>query len=192
MTIRPTIGRLMRVIPACAALGAAGCGDSGTGVPTLTPAQVQGVYNVCSLKFAPTQTALPTADVLASVINTTPPPPKQAPSLTLSGQSGAYQIVYTRKSDNFLQQLNGVLGFASQTVSVELPSADASDIVRELLLPARLVLTFTDSPRRLTAVPAQYSVRRADYARAAGITEEGLQSTIAGSLTATFSTGTCP
>jgi len=37
-----------------------------------------------------------------------------------------------------------------------------------------------------------YTVRRADYARAAGITEEGLASTISGQLTVTFATGACP
>jgi hypothetical protein len=173
---------------------AAACGgDGGTGVPRLTPGDVQGVYAVCSLRFQPAQAALPSADLLATVVNTAPPAPKQPPSLTLSGQSAAFQLLYTRRSDNFLQQLQGSVSLQQSQLSVNLPEEGSSEIRRELLLPGQLLLHFTASPRRLSASgDATYSVRRADYARAAGISEEGLQERINGSLSGTFAVGSCP
>jgi hypothetical protein len=179
-------------LAALPALLAACGGDGGTQSRVLTPQQVQGVYAVCSLRFVPAQAAFPTADVLATVVNTSPPAPKQPPSLTLSGQSGAYQLIYTRRSDNFLQQLNGSVDLYGSQLSVRFPDASDSEPVRETLLPDRLLLNFNDAPRRLSSVPAQsYSVRRADYARAAGITEDGLQDRITGTLSASFSTNGC-
>lgn len=184
---------LARTLPLCLAAVAAGCGgDGGTGFQTLRPEDVQGVYAVCTLRFSPDQTALPTADVLQSVINPNPPAPKQPPSLTLSGQAAQYQLVYTRKSDNFLQQLSGGVGFGAQSVFLTFPSAADDETVRELLLPPELALDYSPGSRRLTSFPlSSYAVRRADYARAAGITETGLQPTITGQLTATFSAGGC-
>jgi hypothetical protein len=170
----------------------AGCDGSPTHGATLTPQQVQGVYSVCTLRFVPTQGALPAADLLASVVHTSPPAPKQPPSLTLSGSSESYQLIYTRRSDNFLQQLNGSVDLFAESLRVRFPAAASSEPVREALLPEELWLNFADAPRRLTTQPgAAYSVRRADYARAAGITEEGLQDHISGTLSASFSTSGC-
>jgi hypothetical protein len=42
------------------------------------------------------------------------------------------------------------------------------------------------------ATGASYTVRRSDYAKAAGITEEGLQDRISGTLEGTFAVGACP
>ncbi|MFL5385969.1 MAG: hypothetical protein ACJ8GN_25920 [Longimicrobiaceae bacterium] len=190
MTTRP-LARLALAVPLIAALPA--CGDGGTGGQRLTPAQVQGVYSVCSLQFAPTQTAFPVANLLATVVNPTPPAPKQPPSLTLSGQSNAYQLIYTRRSDNFLQQLTGGVDLRPSEVAIDFPDEDDSEVVRELLLPSVLAFNFSDNPRRLSSAGSLvYSVRRSDYARAAGITEQGLADRISGSLNATFTTGTCP
>jgi hypothetical protein len=191
MPMMRTPNVLLRALPACAVLLAACSGDP-TGQPRLQPSQVQGVYSVCALRFTPSQSALPAADVLATVINTAPPAPKQPPSLTLSGTAAEYQLIYTRRSDNFLQQLTGDTYLSPNVVFVNFPSADASDAVRETLLPAQLALTYDAAAKRLVAQPGfVYSVRRADYARAAGITEEGLQDRISGQLTATFAVGTC-
>lgn len=191
MTTRSPLA-LARILPLCAALAACN-GDGGTGVPRLTPTQVQGVYTVCSMAFTPSQTAFPAANLLANVVNTTPPAPKQPPSLTLSGQSSAYQLIYTRRSDNFLQQLTGNVNLGEAQLAVNFPDESSNEVVRELLLPSSLTLSFADSPRRLTVSSSfTYNVRRGDYARAAGISEEGLQDHIAGTLTATFSTGACP
>lgn len=190
MTTRP-LARLALALPLVAVLPA--CGDGGTGGQRLTPAQVQGVYSVCSLKFAPTQTAFPVADLLATVVNTTPPAPKQPPSFTLSGQASSYQLIYTRRSDNFLQQLTGGVNYRTTQVSINFPDEDDSEIVRELLLPQAMAFNFSDNPRVLsTAGSLTYSVRRSDYARAAGISEQGLADRISGTLTATFTTGACP
>ena len=184
---------LARTLPLALAGLLAGCGGpDAIEPPSLTPAQVQGVYAVCSLRFSPDQTALPTADVLQTVVNTAPPAPKQPPSLTLSGQTAEYQLVYTRKSDNFLQQLSGHVSFSPTTVFLDFPDAAQSETVRELLLPATLMLDFNGASRRLTALPlGSYGVRRADYAKAAGITETGLQPTLTGQMAATFSASGC-
>ncbi|HEX6746231.1 MAG TPA: hypothetical protein VF092_02870 [Longimicrobium sp.] len=182
---------LALALPLSALLAA--CGDGGTNTSPLTPQETQGVYNVCSLRFQPSQAALPAADLLATVVNTSPPAPKLPPSLTLSGQSNEYQLLYTRKSDNFLQELRGTTGFGGTLVFADVPEEGSSEVRRELLLPSQLMLRFTDAPRRLAATgEVTYSVRRADYARAAGISEEGLQERINGSLTGTFAVGACP
>jgi hypothetical protein len=184
--------RMPSVLALCAAALPA-CSDGGTDPQQLTPGQVQGVYSVCSLRFTPSQTAFPTADLLATVVNTTPPAPKQPPSLTLSGQAYSYQLIYTRRSDNFLQQLTGGVALHQSQVVADFPDEGDSEIVRELLLPSALAFTFADSPRRLSSAGSvTYTVRRSDYARAAGISETGLADRISGQLNATFTTGTCP
>ena len=191
MITRPP-SRPVCLLPLCAAAALAACDGGGTSSQRLTPGQVQGVYSVCSLKFTPAQAAFPVADLLARVVNTSPPAPKQPPSLTLSGQEYAYQLIYTRKSDNFLQQLTGGVDLGQSEVAVDFPDESQSEVVRELLLPPSLQFTFTDNPRRLTSAGSvTYSVRRSDYARAAGISEEGLQERISGHLDATFTTGSC-
>ena len=192
MITRPP-SRSLCILPLCALAALAACDGDGTGSQGLTPGQVQGVYSVCTLRFTPTQTAFPAANLLATVVNTTPPAPKQPPSLTLSGQANAYQLIYTRRSDNFLQQLNGSVDLRQSEVVADFPDEGDSEVVRELLLPAALAFTFADGPRRLTAAGSlTYSVRRSDYARAAGISEEGLQERISGHLDATFTTDACP
>jgi hypothetical protein len=190
MNIRP-LAALARALPVAAALAA--CNGGGTDVPQLTPAQVAGVYNICSLRFIPQQGALPAANLLASVINTTPPAPKTPPSLTLSGTDNQFQLIYTRKSDNFTQTITAGVHFFTSEIAIDFPDQDQSEITRELLLPTQLWLSFADTPKRLSnSTNLVYSVRRADYARAAGITEDGLASNIQGQLTATFATGACP
>jgi len=192
MNIRPP-SALARTLALCAAAVLPACGDGGTTEQRLTPGDVGGVYSVCSLRFTPSQTAFPVADLLATVVNPTPPAPKQPPSLTLSGQAYAYQLIYTRRSDNFLQQLNGGVSLHQSEIAIDLPDEGESEVVRELLLPPVLAFTFADNPRRLsTAGSLTYTVRRSEYARAAGISEEGLQDRISGQLNATFTTGSCP
>jgi hypothetical protein len=186
---------LARVLPLAAIAVAAACDGGGgtTTPPRLTPADVQGVYNLCSLRFTPVQNALPAANLLQFVVHPSPPAPKQPPSLTLSGQSASYQLLYTRRSDAFTQDLRGTVGLGVDEIVLSIPDESTSETRRELLLPGQLLLSFSDNPRRLTSVGVTgYNVRREDYARAAGITQEGLQDRIAGSLTGVFAVGACP
>jgi len=184
---------LALAFPLCAAALAACNGGGGTNAQRLSPQQVQGVYAVCSLRFRPSQSALPVADLLQTIISTNPPSPKQPPSLTLSGQAADYQLLYTRRSDSFTQELRGGLSYGGTAVFADLPDENSSDVRRELLLPGTVQLNYSDAPRRLTvASGASYTVRRSDYAKAAGITEEGLQDRIGGSLEGTFAVGGCP
>ena len=180
-----------------AALGAltllAACGDGGGTTPTrLTAAQVAGMYLVCELRFSPANTILPTADLLTAVADTTPPAGRPEVTLALS-QDGKFDLVYTRGADAFLQQARGDVGYGAQHVSISVPTNSA--ITSELLLPRPLNLRFTGTGgNRLTAEVSdnlQYPVNRADYARAAGVSEEGLQPTINGRLTATLAVNGC-
>jgi hypothetical protein len=180
-----------------AALGAlsllAACEGGGTTTPTrLTAGQVAGTYQVCELRFSPANTILPTADLLTATVDTTPPTGRPEFTLALS-QAGEFDLVYTRASDAFLQQARGTVGYGAQHVSISLPSN--SVITQELLLPRPLNLRFTGTGgNRLTAEVSdnlQYPVNRADYARAAGVSEEGLQPTINGRLTATLAVNGC-
>jgi hypothetical protein len=179
---------------ACAAV-LAGCGtDYGTGGTTLTPADVQGVYFVCTLRFTPVQTALPAVDLLARVIDPAPAPPAQGASLTLSGAAPEFELVYSHRGDAALRQVRGDVEFGGGSVFLYLTSQSPTIVQQEALLPPNhLDLVFHASPRRLTAGDevSSYYVRRSDYTRAAGISEEGLQDRILGHVTASFSAGAC-
>jgi hypothetical protein len=191
--MRPRCSALTLALAAClAALGGCDGDGGGTNPDRLTPAEVAGTYRVCVLRFVPTQTALPEADVLARVMNTTPPATLPAPSVSLSGTAPQYELVYARRGDNFLQQLRGGVSFTEDAVGLSL-GGEASAVVRESLLPSVLTLSFNAGQRLLgTSGTPVYSVRRADYARAAGVTEEGLQERINGRLTAVFVADACP
>jgi len=174
-----------------AALLAACDGGGGTGGTRLNPADVAGVYVVCDLSFTPSNAILPAAQLLRTVVDTTPPNGRPEPTLAVA-QNGTYDLVYTRQSDNFLQQLRGSVSYGQEAVSLDLPNGV---IPAELLLPRTLTLRFSAAGgQRLTAAAGDnftYPVARADYARAAGVSEEGLQNTINGSLRATLATGAC-
>jgi hypothetical protein len=190
-----TLSRLSTFAAAVGALAACD-GDNGFTVDNLTPAEVAGVYSVCSLTFTPTQTALPAANLLQSVVQPAPPAGKPAPTLTLSPTTAQFELVYTRRGDNFLQQLRGTVEYGESSVFLYAGSSETgSAIAQELLLPpSHLDLRFATAPKRLSAGAevSQYSVRRIDYARAAGITEEGLADRIFGHLSASFAEGGCP
>ncbi|HEX5726051.1 MAG TPA: hypothetical protein VFX98_11335 [Longimicrobiaceae bacterium] len=176
-------------------LAAAACGDgTGTGVDPLTPAEVEGVYLVCTLTFTPTQPALPPANLLERIIDTTPPVGRPGPSVALSGDAAVFDLVYTRQGNNFLQQLRGEMEFGENSVFLRMfQGGPAVGIPAELLLPPHLDLVFSATPRRLTAGEevSGYSVARADYARAAGISEDNLAPRINGHVTALFSAEGC-
>ena len=187
---------LARTLPLAAAVMALPACDGGNGFNPnrLTPDDVAAVYNVCELRFVPSQTVLPAADLRTAVMNPAPPAPRQAPSLAVGGFQ--YDLVYTRKSDNFLQQLRGAVAYGSNEIELRFFSGDTpTGAAAELLLPDELTLAFQAAPRRLTSSGAgnlNYSVRRADYARAAGISEQNLSERIEGQLSARFQEGACP
>ena len=179
---------------ACAAV-LAGCGtDYGTGEARLAPADVQGVYFVCTLRFTPVQTALPAVDLLARVIDPAPAPPAQGASLTLSGAAPEFELVYSHRGDGALRQVRGDVEFGAGSVFLYLTSQSPTIIQQEALLPPNhLDLVFNASSRTLTAGDevSGYYVRRSDYTSAAGISDEGLQDRILGHVTASFSADAC-
>lgn len=183
-----------RLLPLAALAVLAACdGSNGFDPDRLTPAQVDGLYEICDLRFVPFNNALPTADLRQAVMNLNPPATRPRPSLSLSNRS--FDLTYTRKSDNFLQQLRSSAELGSDDVVLRIYSGETpSQIGAELLLPPALPLRFQESPKRLTSNPTGflYTVRRADYARAAGINESGLAERIDGRLNATLASPTCP
>lgn len=192
----PTYRTSSRLLGAFALLALAACdGDGGSGSDRLTRDDVAGTYTICALRFTPSQTALPVADLMTAVIDPSPPAGKLAPSLTLAPDADRFQLAYTRRSNGFTQLLTNEVDYGRRSATLELASEEGTTVQRELLLPeGALELDYDEATRRFEApagVPGHY-VRRSDYARAAGITEEGLQERIFGRLTGTFARGSCP
>jgi hypothetical protein len=189
----PYPSRLMRrYAPAAALLSLlAACGGDNTFVDRLTPEQVSGTYSICLLRFRPENVAFPVADLLVSVMDTTPAAGRPEPTIALSNTLQQYDLVYTRASDGFLQQLRGTTSLGPTTVAPRFFTESAGLVAAEALLPASMPLTFHDAPRRLTDTTEFYTVRRADYARAAGISETDLQDQVSGRLEASLSVAGC-
>lgn len=175
------------LLPALAVLGA--CDGNGTSADRLRPEDVAGVYNICVLRFQPSNAALPAADLMATVINPAPPAGRPLPTIALA-ENRTYDLVYTARQTNFVEQIRGSISYQSNGVTLSIADTERA---AALLLPRSLALEFTDSPRRLAsrAIAFPHSVPREDYARAAGISQEGLQSTISGQMTVDFSQQPC-
>lgn len=192
----PTLRTLSRALAVAALPALAACdGDGGTGGDRLSLAEVAGTYQICALRFQPTQAALPAADVLAAVVNLSPPAGRPLPSLNVWSDARVFDLAYTRKANNALQTARGSVELRSASVVAELGTQGAgAAVAQELLLPSAWELRFLPDPNRLAAgaETGPYEVPRADYARAAGITEDGLQPRISGTMTATLSTAGCP
>jgi len=185
----------VRMMSLAALFATAACDGDGSGGSRLSPGEVAAVYRVCSLRFVPENNqVLPAADLMTRVVSRTPPAGKPEPTLTL-GQDGRYQLFYTEQRNSFTRDLQGQVGFGAETVRINFYSGDnRGEIPTELLLPARVDLEFSDSPRRRLATSPnaqRYPVARRDYAQAAGISESGLAPEIFGSLDATFREGSC-
>ncbi|HEU0015174.1 MAG TPA: hypothetical protein VFQ45_15900 [Longimicrobium sp.] len=192
--MRPVSAARPGLLLAAAALLAACDGNGGFAGERLTPADVAGVYQVCTLIFTPSQGALPAANLLQRVIETNPPAGRPGPSVALSPEVPRFDLAYTRRGDNFIRQLAGEVEFGQNSVFLRMYSGGApAGVPAELLLPPHLDLVYSASPRRLTAGAevSGYYVNRADYARAAGITEEDLQARIFGHVTAVLSAEGC-
>lgn len=177
------------LVPALALLAACD-GGGGTRSDPLTPQEVTGVYEMCSLRFQPSNAALPAANLLGSVIDTTPPANRPMPSVALAN-NGTYDLAYTAQQTQFLEQIRGSIGYRENQISLTFPSGSSS--AAALLLPRTLLLNYDATGHRFTgdAGGFAYPVARADYAAAAGISQEGLQSSINGTLQVTFDLDGC-
>ena len=182
--------RTLALIPALALLAACD-GGGGTGSDPLSPQEVAGVYNLCTLRFQPSNTALPVADLLRTVVDTTPPAGRPEATIALA-ENGTYDLAYTAQQTAFLQQIRGSIGYREDQITLSFPQGNEN--AAALLLPRTLLLNFNGSAKQLAGDAAgfPYPVARFDYATAAGISEEGLQNTINGTLAVTFTEGACP
>ncbi|WP_420125523.1 hypothetical protein [Longimicrobium sp.] len=176
------------IVPALALLAACDSGG-GTRSNPLTPQEVQGVYALCTLRFQPSNTALPAANLLTSVIDTTPPANRPMPSIALA-VNGSYDLAYTAQQTQFLEQVRGSIGYREDQISLSLPSTGNA---AALLFPKTLLLNYDAAGHRFTgdAGGFAYPVARADYAAAAGISQEGLQASINGTLQVAFDLDGC-
>jgi hypothetical protein len=177
------------ILPVLALLAACD-GDGGTGSDPLTPQDVQGVYALCTLSFKPSNAALPTANLLGTVIDVTPPAGRPAPTIALANNA-TYDLAYTDEATQFLQQIRGSIGYREDQITLSFPTNNAN--AAALLMPRNLLLNYDAGTHRLTgdASGFPYPVARADYAAAAGISEEGLQNSINGTLSVAFARDGC-
>jgi hypothetical protein len=177
------------LLPALALLAACD-GGGGSGSDRLRPEEVAGVYNLCTLRFQPSNGALPAADLLVSVVDTTPPAGRPEATIALAA-SGIYDLAYTSAQTSFIEQVRGSISYRENGVSLSVPTQQQATA---LLLPRPVILNFNAGQGRLSgdASGFAHAVARGDYARAAGISEEGLQNTINGTTTVMFSAGACP
>lgn len=183
----------VRLLAAATLFATAACDGDGSGSNRLAPGDVNGVYAICKLRFVPSQTVLPAADLLRTVMDTTPPSIRPRPSIAFNPQTAAYDLIYTRRETGVLRQLGGSTELRSGAVAPRFYNGDTpADIPSELLLPQQLVLQFQSGPRRMTVSSSlAYTVRRSDYARAAGISENSLQDRITGTMEASFQENSC-
>ena len=183
--------RTLVLLPALALLAACD-GGGGSGSDRLTPAEVAGVYNLCTLSFQPTNAALPRADLLTSVVDTTPPAGRPEATVALAA-NGTYDLVYTAQATAFLEQVRGSISYRDDAIVLNIPASN--DRAASLLLPSRtLTLAWNEAARRLTgdAGGFPFAVARNYYAAAAGISEDGLQNTINGRLSVLLAQEACP
>lgn len=180
--------RTLALLPALTLLAACN-GDGGTGSNRLDPAQVAGVYNVCTLRFQPGNPALPRADLLLTVVDTTPPAGRPEATIALTA-SGTYELAYTAAGTAFIERVRGSIVYHETAIAISVPTDPEA---AALLLPRPMLLFFNATAERLSgdASESPHTVARADYARAAGISEEGLQSTINGLTTMVVTKGAC-
>lgn len=177
------------ILPALALLAACD-GGGGTRSDPLTPQEVAGVYELCTLRFQPSNGALPAANLLTSVIDTTPPAGRPEPTIALAGNA-TYDLAYTDQQSQFLEQIRGSIGYREDQITLSFPTNDPN--AAALLMPRSLLLNYDAGTKRLSgdASGFPYPVTRADYAAAAGISQEGLQNSINGTVSITFALDGC-
>ena len=185
MRCSPSSLRTLALLPL---LGlATACGDS-TG-PRLTAEEVAGAYNVCSLTFTPEGGTLPAVNIREAAFeltNTSVTPPRLAVN-----SDRTFTLEYTDRGQFSTRIREGTWTAGRQ--SIQASFANPQVVQSALLLPARLDLNYTPSPRAFEVAPSQavYTVARADYARLRGVEQTNLPATISGSLSGRFVMGGC-
>jgi hypothetical protein len=181
--------RTLALLPALTLLAACD-GGGGSDSDRLTPQEVAGVYNLCTVRFQPANPVLPIADLMETVIDTTPPAGRPEATIALTA-NGTYELAYTSAETSFIELVRGSINYHQTAIALGVPTDQEATV---LLLPRPLILTFNSTTGRLTgdASETPHPVARYDYARAAGVSEEGLQSTINGVTKVVFAQGACP
>lgn len=178
---------LLRTLIPLLALATAACGDS-TG-PRLTAEEVAGAYNVCSLVFTPEGGTLPAVNIRETAFeltNASVTPPRLA-----LNPDRSFTLEYTDRGQFSTRIREG--SWAPSRQSIQASFANPQTVLAAVLLPARLDLNYTSSPRAFEVAPGQttYSVARADYARLRGVDQTNLPVTISGNLSGRFVMGGC-
>lgn len=191
--MRPTIPA---ALAAALLLPLSGCGDSSTEPLRLTRDEVGGVYQLCSLSFAPAGNLLPVVDVRAAATNTSNQASVPPPSLRLSLTGSEFQFEYAPKDDVIIRRREGAYSLgtvSSGAVTLDFSAAAGAQVLSELLLPDPLRLSYQDATASLVTAgnQATYTVARADYARLANRDETNLPAQIEGSVSARFLKGSC-
>lgn len=173
-----------------------GCGDSSTEPLRLTRDEVGGVYQLCSLSFAPTGDLLPVVDVRAAATNSSNQGSVPPPALRLGLTSSEFQLEYAPKDDVIIRRLEGTysLGTVSTgAVTLDFSAAAGARALSEMLLPDPLRLSYQAATASLVTSGSQasYTVARADYARLANRDETNLPAQIEGRVSARFLKGSC-
>jgi hypothetical protein len=182
MRSRGTRARLLALAPILAALAACG-GDGGSGPDRLTPQQVGGVYQVCSLVFTPQGGSPPPLDIRAAAMETSGGAVRE---LALGRTVSDFSLEYTRKGDVLKRRFEG--GYDTGTRSVSLSFDNASEVAGSLLLPRRLQLDY-DAARGVLEVSSAHSfhnVSRANYERLSGQSFPNSRDQITGTLSGRF------
>lgn len=172
----------LALLPALAA-----CGDDGPSTPRLTADQVAGQYASCALTFTPDGGTIAPVDIRDAVFELGNP--TFVPRIAVDANR-TFALQYYQKGTTRLGEQVGT--YSLSTNSLQATFTDANKAKTELLLPQRVTLNYTASPKRLTIASGEtYTVTRADYARLKGVAETNLPSTISGSLSGSFQVGGC-
>jgi hypothetical protein len=189
----PTLSARCRSIAAASlfAVGVSACGGGGTGAVVLTPEQVGGIYQICSLVFQPAGPGRPPLDLRAAVMDTTPRPGLPQPQVRLSSTRYEFVLEFVPPGDFVERRFNHTFRTGPRTVALDFPNP--VEAMSALLLPPSLELEYTENPRslRVTDVFREHRVPRADYQRLAGIQDPNLADPVIGSLTGVFRSGGC-
>lgn len=190
MRSRGTRARLLSLVLPLLALSACD-GDGGSGPDRLTPQEVGGIYQVCSLVFTPSGGSPPPLDIRAATMETSAGGAVR--NLTLGRTVTDFALEYTRRGDVLTRRFEGSYSTGRSRVSLDF--ASGAGIRDALLLPEVLNLVFTagTQPRlEIDAVHGFHTVSRVDYERLAGQSFPNARDQITGALTGSFSLGSCP